>query len=437
MAPTLSSDDQWITALADPRAILLDLYRTSVAAVEGRRCAGQALGGEQLDAAVLAIGKAADAMFAGATDAPGSRIDQALLVAGQGYADAPVERPGVVRLLGGHPLPDRSSLAAGAAVADFLAGLPRGRPLLVLLSGGASSMVELLPTGLGLDDLVTINRWLLASGLGIADMNAVRRHLSALKGGRMARLLDGRPTRLLIMSDVPGNALHDIASGPLSPVPASARSLPDGLPIWIEQLCSQAPPMPAEDDPLFAAVTARIIADNARGRAAAQRACEALGVPVRDRSEPLAGDAGEVGWRIADQLCRGPSGATLWGGETSVALPPEPGAGGRCQHLALAAALRLAGTDDCFLLAAGSDGHDGDGQAAGAMIDGRTIERGVAASLDPAECLARADSGRFLAASDDLMPAAATGTNVADFVFALKLAGGRGASATGHSSPTP
>lgn len=423
--------------LADPRAMLLELYRTAVAAVEGRLCVGEALGGDPLDAAVLAIGKAADAMFAGAIDAPGSRVDEALLVAGQGYADAPVARPRVVRLLGGHPVPDRSSLAAGTAVAGFLAGLPRGRPLLVLLSGGASSMVELLPAAVGLDDLAAVNAWLLASGRGIADMNAVRRHLSALKGGRMARLLDGRQTRLLVMSDVPGNALHDIASGPLSPVPADARGLPGGLPQWIEQLCSRAPPMPAEDDPLFAAVTALIIADNARGRAAAQGACEALGVPVSDRSEPLAGDAGEAGRRIADQLRAGPSGVTLWGGETSVALPPEPGAGGRCQHLALAAALRLAGTDDCFLLAAGSDGHDGDGQAAGALIDGRTIERGVAADLDPSDCLARADSGRFLAASDDLMPAAATGTNVADFVFALKLASSRGAAAASRSSPTP
>lgn len=407
--------------MIDPRSFLREVYGSALAAVDGRRLVARTLGGAPREAAVLAIGKAAPAMFAGACAAPGLAITRALVITGTAYLPADQDELRGARVVtGGHPVPDEASLAAGDTLLRFLADLPPGEPLMILLSGGASAMVEQLPDGVGLDDLVRLNRWLLASGFDIGDTNRIRRAASAIKGGRLAPLLRGRPAELLIISDVPGDHPHDIGSGPFSPVPAEARRLPPNLPDWIESLVRHAPPMPAADDPAFASIATRIIANNGSARAAAANRAVASDVKVYRRNTLVAEDAEAAGTAFADSLLRSDAGLHIWGGEPAVTLPPDAGKGGRCQHFALAAAQRLNGAADVHVLAAGSDGCDGGGAQAGALVDGGSVARGRAAGLDPADCLRRADAGRFLAASGDLLPGAATGTNVMDLMFGLK-----------------
>ena len=225
-----------------------------------------------------------------------------------------------------------------------------------------------------------------------------------------------RPVLQLVISDVPGNHRATIASGPLV---AQDDVLPpaDGLPAWLVEQLHRAPGRPD----VHSLVQTTIVADNARARAAVRRRAEALGLVLRGPDQPLAGDALEAGAAIAEQLLGAPSGLYLWGGETTVRLPPEPGQGGRNQALALAAARHLAGRPDLFLLAVGSDGTDGPTEDAGALVDGCTLARGAEAGLDAQRYLARADSGRYLAATGDLINTGPTGTNVMDLVLGLRL----------------
>jgi hydroxypyruvate reductase len=139
----------------------------------------------------------------------------------------------------------------------------------------------------------------------------------------------------------------------------------------------------------------------------------------------LKGDARVAGAAIATRIKEGLPGLYLWGGETTVTLPPVPGRGGRCQTLALEAAVAIAGRQDCFLLAAGTDGSDGPGEDAGALVDGGTTARGAADCFDAQDALSRADAGTFLEASGDLLSTGPTGTNVMDVVFALKIENGK------------
>lgn len=407
--------------ITDPRAFLPTLYASALAAVDGRKSVARALRGQRGETAVVAIGKAAHAMLAGVKAVPEIGITDALVITGWEYLPPDAgDSVGARYVMGGHPVPDQRSLDAGDALLAFLASLPATQPLLVLLSGGASSMVERLPPAIGLNDLARLNRWLLGSGLNIVQMNSIRRAVSDIKGGRLAALLGGRPTQLLMISDVPGDAPHDIGSGPFSPVPPEARTLPHDLPEWIAALVRHAAPMPMPDDPAFVSITGRIVASNAIARAAVADNALALGLDVYPRQALVTEEAGVAGYHLADELLGRPSGLHVWGGEPNVVLPPSPGRGGRCQHFALAAAQRLSGAGGCHILAAGSDGRDGAGDTAGALIDGGTVARGAAAGLDPEDCLARADAGTFLAVSGDLLPAVATGTNVMDLILGLK-----------------
>ena len=407
-----------------PRLRLLDIYRAALAAVNGERCVREALSSVTFDedVAVVAIGKAADSMLQGALAALATQVADVLCVG--------KERPGAAAdargryLQAGHPLPDERSLAAGAALLDFIHRQPAGRPMLFLLSGGASALVEVLPDGVGLDDLQRVNAWLLASGWPIDAMNPLRKSLSCIKGGRLAQRLAGRPVLNLMISDVPGDAPHVIGSGLLVADPAAG---PAGFapPGWIRELQAHAPPAPTVDDACFRHIDTRIVANLDRALRAAADAADGCGVPVILHREFLGGDARATGVVLARQLCESPPALHIWGGETTVSLPSEPGRGGRNQQLALAAACGLAGRDGHWLLAAGTDGSDGPTDDAGALVDGGTLARGRndgGTALACAEtALERADAGGFLARSGDLIRTGPTGTNVMDLVLALRL----------------
>jgi hydroxypyruvate reductase len=353
-------------------------------------------------------------MLAGAQDV--MRIERALLVTKLGYA--PVHCAPLVEVIeSGHPVPDERSLAAGQRLLALMTTAPADVEWLFLISGGASSLIEVLQRDLTLVDLQRVNQWLLASGLSIEQMNAVRRRLSRIKGGQLCHYLNGRPARALLISDVPGDDPRIIGSGLLAA--GSADCIADEkLPDWFNRLLVGLPEVPEQSD--CVGVDTQIVArlDHALDAVIAQTSAQ--GLTVFRYPERLIGEAAEVGRDLALQLRNAAPGVHLWGGETTVSLPEHPGQGGRCQQLALAAAIALAGNERITLLAAGSDGSDGPGDIAGACIDGGTIARGQQEGLDALHALKRADAGTFLEACGDLLETGPTGTNVTDLVIALK-----------------
>ncbi|OYY74234.1 MAG: hypothetical protein B7Y40_05710 [Gammaproteobacteria bacterium 28-57-27] len=399
--------------------LLRNVLDAALAATDGRALVADDL--RRRDAwlgSIVAIGKAAASMLEGALDV---MLDaHALLITKDGHVSPALHhRAGVEIIEAGHPLPDARSLDAGRRLLAFIAAAPADRPLLFLLSGGASSLVEVLPEGVALEDWQWVNAWLLGSGLDIHAMNALRKRLSCIKGGRLLQHLGERPAVVLMISDVPGDDPASIGSGLLSPseTPALFEDLPDGL----RSLLSAAPPTPALDDSRWASVEARILAGNATALDGAVRAALCLGVPVYRHDDLLRGDAAETGARLAHELIGAPPGVHLWGGETTVNLPEQPGRGGRNQHLALSAALALEGQAGITLLAVGTDGSDGPTQDAGACVDGGTVAAMRAAGIAPEDALRRADSGSALAAVDALIRTEPTGTNVMDVVLAIKI----------------
>lgn len=362
---------------------------------------------------VLAVGKAAGAMAAGAQVQLGSVAEGLVITA---YDDA-VAPPGWQCLVGGHPVPTGKSEVAGRAALE-LAARAEGT-LLVLLSGGASALMEVPAPDLSTNDLAETTRVLLANSVSIDDLNVIRKHLSALKGGRLAAASGARAIRTLAVSDVVGDDLSAIGSGPtvadqstFRQALALAAPFRDQLPpaVYRHLQCGKQG-LVADTPASFATdVTAQVILN---GRAVAQ----AVEVEARTRGltagvaePPLSGRAAAAVERV---LGDGKSGLSIFHGETTVQVE-RGGRGGRNQHGALACALRIAGDQRRTLLTLATDGIDGPTDAAGAIVDGGTVGRGAAAGLDAAEHLEACNSNPFLAATGDLLVTGPTGTNVAD-----------------------
>lgn len=407
------------------RRQLLSVYHAALGAVHGAECVRAALaqGVPPGPVCAAAVGKAACAMMAGARAALGARVRSALVITRRGYRDAGLcGLPGVRCLEAGHPVPDAHSLAAGEALLAFAGAVPPGHWPLLLVSGGASSLAECPVAGIDAAGLARVNRWLLGSGLDIRAMNRVRCAISTIKGGRLARHLAARPALALLISDVRGEDPAVIGSGLVAPS-ACDGPLPAALPAWLRPLLDRAPAAPARDDPVWAGWEVRVVARLTDALDAAAAAARALPEPVHRHPQFVAGDPAAAGAHLARQLRAGPPGIHLWGGEPTPTLPPHPGRGGRCQALALATALELDGVRGMLMLAGASDGSDGPGQDAGALVDGGTVARGRARGFDPARCLAGADAGSFLQASGDLLRTGPTGTNVMDLFIGWKAPG--------------
>lgn len=406
------------------RSQLLECYRAGLERVRGEGVTRRWLDGFETAAPVrlVAIGKAAEAMLDGAVAALGGRLAAALSVTKHGYSGS--ERcadPRIECREAGHPLPDAASLAAGARLLNFIAEAPAEQAWVFLISGGTSSLVEVPAAGVSLEDLVALNDWLLGSGLDIAAMNRVRASVSRIKGGRLAGHLRGRRVACGLISDVPDDDPASIGSGLLVPPRDRGMGLEDIalLPEALRARLPAAPPaLAGEGD--FAGIDCRILARLDDALTAVVETARGRGLPVQRYAERLRGEAADTGRRLARELRTGPPGLHVWGGETRVRLPALPGRGGRNQHLGLAAAIELAGHPDCLLLAAGTDGSDGPTDAAGALVDGWTVERGEIEGLDAHAALTAADAGTFLEASGDLIVTGPTGTNVMDLVIGWK-----------------
>lgn len=341
-----------------------------------------------------------------------------------------------------HPVPDAAGLRAMRQMLTALHGLTADDLVIALMSGGGSALLAAPLAGWSLDGEQELNRQLLRSGATIGEMNTVRRHLSALKGGRLARHC--RPARVLTLaiSDVPGDRFEDIASGPTVPDPSTCAdalavierydlSLPADL---LARLRSGELETPKPGDPAFARDEVRLIATPHDMLQAAAEHARRLGVAAHVLSDRLEGEARDVGAAqaaLAQQAARGEHPTfrapcvLLSGGETTVTLPRDAGAssraasGGRNREWLLAAALALNGQPGVWMLAADTDGIDGSADAAGALIGPDTLVRARQASLDAAALLAQHASGEFFQALGDAVVTGATLTNVNDFRAAL------------------
>ncbi len=387
---------------------------------------------------LLAIGKAALPMAEAALSVLGERIDGGVVVTKRGHA---VGRrlPPLEIIESGHPVPDEAGLQAAERVEEAL-DRPGWDGLLLLLSGGASALLPAPAAGLTLDDLQRTTDLLLRSGAPIEALNAVRKHLSRLKGGQLARRVAPRPLLALVLSDVVGDRLEVIGSGPAFPDPTTyaeawriveRAGIADRLPAAVRAhlqrgIAGEQAETPKPGDPIFRYVLHRIVGSNRIAAQAATRTAERLGYRPLLLTTFIEGEAREIA-HVAAALVKGnlrhgdpfpPPACFVWGGETTVTVRGS-GRGGRNQELALAAALALEGAGPFLLMALATDGTDGPTEAAGGLIDGGTVARIRAAGLDPWACLEANDAYTALQASGDLLITGPTGTNVNDLLVIL------------------
>ncbi len=381
---------------------------------------------------MLAAGKAAFGMTKAAVDVLGRRVRASDVFI---VAHDEAERLGRFRSLrAGHPLPDERGLAAAREMERRAAELGAADVALVLISGGASAMLPAPAPGVRLDDKLDTTRRLLRGGATIHELNAVRKHLSTLKGGGLMRQL--RPARVvtLALSDVIDDDPSVIGSGPTAPDPSTfedARAVLEDYgvlgtcPASVRRrfdtgVRGELPDTPKPGDAMFEGAIYRVVGGN---RASVRAMALACGARVETETAPLAGEARELGAMLAERFAAAPPAAWVAGGETTVTVRGQ-GKGGRNQELALAFALEaakgpLADRQDWVFLAAGTDGRDGPTDAAGAIVDATTIARIRRAGVDPSAALRTNDAYRAFDACGALLRTGATGTNVADVAVFL------------------
>jgi hydroxypyruvate reductase len=439
----------------DARDLATAIHAAAIAGVDPRGATSRAVA-ERLSLAappfwIIALGKAANAMAAAAVDVMrmhNAEPDGGLIVA-PSVERRPHER--IVTAAGDHPVPATQSRQASDLLAHLTKQIAGRGTAFVLLSGGATSLVAAPIDGVSDRDLTWMFDALLTSGADITVMNAIRKRFTRWGAGRLARALAPARVHCLIVSDVVGDDIPSIASGPCAPDPRSASDVAaliarDGLDAYVPRalrdvLQSTSPDAqpPRPGDPVFERVECTVILGNRDALDAGARWALERGVsPVRVVAEPLLDDATFTARRLIDELVRfreasvpdesvEPSAGfacMLWGGETTVRLGAgQSTPGGRCQELALAAADALRAEGDrsvgLTLLAAGTDGRDGNTDAAGAVVDATTWDAIASANHDPANDLAEHRSYAALDAVDALIRTGLSGTNVGDVVIGV------------------
>ncbi len=394
------------------KQVLSGFFQVALDAVDGRFVVEQKLKRTPIDGnvAIVAIGKAAAAMMLGAQNILKEQIQSALVITKEGHGDKLLDWPCIES---GHPIPNEVSLNAGAKLLEFIENIPKDTKFLALISGGTSALVEVLPETMDLKKLQKVNEWLLSSGLAINDMNQIRQSVSLVKGGKALNYFSQDKLTQFLISDVKGDLPSIIGSG-LFVVDTNKNGLPDvsTLPEWLRHLMQ-----PKEEISSKVVTDSHIVASN-------EVACEAIvskaneqGYSVKYHGQTLYGDVYERAVFLARELINAESGIHVWGGETTIVLPKEPGRGGRNQSLALAIACELENINGISVLVGATDGGDGPTEDAGAIIDGFTLQRGGENARD---YLSAADAGTYLAEAGDLLSTGPTGTNVMDIVIALK-----------------
>ena len=411
----------------EPRSFLVSLFEAAVRAADPleaiRRHLPEPPKGRTI---VIGAGKAASQMaaaFEQLWDGPYTGV----VVARHG----PIEQTRQIRVVqSAHPVPDEAGLLGSQALLDAVTGLTEDDLVIALISGGGSALLPAPPEGLTLDDEIAVNKALLASGAPISAMNTVRKHVSRIKGGRLARAAAPARVVSLVVSDVPGDNPAFVASGPTVPDDSSAAealgiiadyrmALPD---VVMTHLRSEAAAAPRLDDAVFARNAVHVIASARVSLEAAAAEARRQGIEAVILSDQIEGEARDIGKMHAalarevalrDRPFRKPV-VILSGGETTVTITDIYGKGGRNSEFLLSFALDIEGVDGIFALAADTDGIDGSEDNAGAFADGGSAGRIRKAASDPRSFLARHDAWSAFQAAGDLFVPGPTGTNVND-----------------------
>jgi len=439
------------------RELAIAIHAAAVEGVDPRSATRSAVSARLTSAAppfwIIALGKAAAAMAEAAAQVLREHHEDPAGGAVVAPENVPAPHPRLVVAAGDHPVPSINSRHASDLVARTVEQIGGSGTVFVLLSGGATSLVAAPVPGVSERDLSWMFDALLTSGADITVMNAIRKRFTRWGAGRLARALAPARVHCLIVSDVVGDDIPSIASGPCAPDPRTSADVAalierDGLEPFVPRplrdllrspTVESEPPRPG--DPAFRDVECTVILGNRDALEAAATAAHALGAaPVRVVTEPLLDDATFTAQRLVDELVRfreagmldaasaeNPNArfaCMLWGGETTVRLGAgEPAPGGRCQELALAAADALQSEGDrgvgLTLLAAGTDGRDGNTDAAGAIVNAATWDAMVTAGRDPADDLAEHRSHDALDAVGTLLRTGLSGTNVGDVVVGV------------------
>lgn len=397
-------------------AVLPQTVLPEAISVEGNRLsiAGETIDLDQCPVYVIAFGKAAGEMTATVAAIPGMQLSGAIAVV---KSTSALTNPNVRVVQGSHPVPDQRSLDAGAAVLQFADNIPDGATVLCLISGGGSALMESLREGVTLEQLQQVTRDLLKAGASIHDLNTVRARLSALKAGGLLQALAGKRVFNLVISDVLGDDLATIASGPT--VPRQSREAAED----VLNRFGVVADLPAEEpqgnlaEPRSLIVGSLSVAIDA----AAQEAINA-GLTPFVLSRTLTGEAGVVGEVFASMLADstrgltsfGPGSCLIAGGETTVTVRGS-GKGGRNTEAALAAAVRLAGVPGVAAGFLATDGDDAETGVAGAIVDGDTVKDVAAARA----ALADNDSWTWLDQHGAAWGTGPTGTNVNDLLIGI------------------
>jgi glycerate 2-kinase len=407
----------------DDRSLLVGAFRAGIAGVDPETATARAA--EKLNFSdshrviVIAVGKASVAMARGVAQV--TEPVEGLIIAPDS-ADAPF--PVIV---GGHPVPTEGSVAGARQALDLAESAGPDDVVVCLVSGGASALLAAPAEGLSLVDLQTMNRALLQCGANVVESNTVRKHVSDIKGGRLAAATGRSRLVTLVLSDIVGDPLDAIASGPTIPDPTTFEDalavvdrhglrgrIPEGIVIHLERgRAGQIPETPVVSHPRH---EIEVVGSGAVAAEAASTFLRSHGVHSLIVSTHLMGEARDAA--AAAVATQSETGEVLvFAGETTVTLTGS-GSGGRNQEAALAAAIEIDGRPITFL-AGGTDGVDGPTNAAGGVVDGGTIDRGRASGLDSVAALQRNDANTYLAATGDLIVTGPTGTNVADLWFIL------------------
>jgi len=388
---------------------------------------------------LLGAGKAGSPMARALEDRLGERLHAGLVVVKEGHA----EPTRIVQVLeAGHPVPDDRAVEAGRRILALAHRAREDDLVFCVLSGGGSALLEMPAPGIPLDDLQATTQVLLACGATIHEINVLRKHLSQIKGGQLARAVHPAWLVTLVLSDVVGNPLDVIASGPTVPDASTWQDawavvtrygLEERLPPAVVArlragLRGQVPETPKPGDPVFERTCTLVVADNAQAAQAAREQAASLGYHALVLTTYLEAQAAEVGKMLAalgkEVLLRGnPVSAPaclVLGGESTVVLGEHPGKGGRNQEVALAAALALEGVDRHIQVAAlATDGTDGPTDSAGGLVDGTTCARARAQGMEPLDHLRRHDAYPLLQRVGDMLFTGPTRTNVNDLYVVL------------------
>lgn len=434
----------------NPRELLLEIFQAGLDAVapgpallshltleDGAiKAGGRVFNLPEKGVYVAGGGKGAAPMAAALENLLGDKIRDGVIVVKYGH-DLDLDKIRVLQA--SHPTPDEAGAKAAKQCLDMAASCEAGDLLICLLTGGASALLPSPAEPLSLEDLKAVTSHLLACGANIEEINTIRKHLSSLSGGRLAKAANGAQVLALIVSDVPGDDPAAIASGPCAPDPSTYADClkiiakyqleeklpPEAMRLLREGLQGKIPETPKAGDPVFENAENIIIASNSQALTAAARKSEALGLDARILQRPMEGEAALCAENLIEQALKiqekmSPSERPICliaGGETTVSLSGD-GKGGRNQEMALAAAIALDGHDGIYCLFGGTDGTDGPTDAAGGFASGASAAK-IGGMESARGFLANHDSYEALKKAGESLVTGPTRTNVMDMAVII------------------